>query len=83
MRVPFILSASRAIADEVRNSNVVTVVRECAGWVATIGPDPVRGLSATGGSARAALLHLADRVDVERWIFDPSWRPKEIGYHDA
>ncbi len=71
------------MADELRNQNVVVIVRECAGWIATIGPDPVRGLSAVGGSARAALLHLADRVDVLDWPFDPSWRPKEVGYHDA
>lgn len=52
-------------------------------WVASIGPSDGTGLTASGRSAASALLHLADRIDIDGWCFDPSWKPGKMTYHDA
>lgn len=64
------------MADEFRNQNVIRVVKDGPGWIATIGPDPQRGLNGTGETPALALWSLMLMITAGHWIFDESWRPR-------
>jgi hypothetical protein len=72
------------MADEIRNQNVATVSADGHLWVAVLGPDPVRGLVAYGGTPTEALHRLASRAHRAGWVFGRSYVPKkDPGFHDA
>ncbi len=71
------------MGDEIKNANVIRIVKDGNSWICWIGPDFATGISATARTPAAAVYALADRISWDGWVFDPSWRPREIGYHDA
>lgn len=71
------------MADEIKNANVVRLVKDGNRWLALIGPDPQTGLMGSGVNPAGALVDLAVRCAIAHWPFDATWTPGKTDFHDA